>query len=233
MMGMKIRVGIVEDEKQNQDNLINLIELWGASARCETACDTFVSGEAITEREDVDYHVLFMDIKLPGMNGVDASKKLRGMGYTGEIIFLTAYREFVFDAFDVHAFHFLVKPLSFEDIIKCMNSILQSVRGQFYVMKKRGEIVNVPYHDIICILSNHHQMNFVTANEVYCHTIRIRELLQTLPAQFVQCHRTVILNAEHIRKLVGKDAYMSNGVTQPVSDRYLQAVRDIFESGVI
>lgn len=230
---MIIKVGIVEDEKTYQDQLYFSLLTWMDASKYEFTYDVFSSGEEILKSEKIDYHVIFMDIKLSGINGVDTSKQLRSMGYCGEIIFLTAFHEYVFDAFEVRALDFLLKPVSYENLSKCLDRILHTLMGENYILKKRDEFISIPYCDIIYIISEHHHMIFITTNGFYRQIIRIKDLQQKLPDQFIRCHRTVILNLNHIRKLAGHDAYMSNQDKLPISDLYLHVVRHKFENTVI
>ena len=62
-------------------------------------------------REEKLPDILLLDIKMPGISGMEAARRLRENGWKGILIFITGNEEYVFDAFDVKAFHFLVKPI--------------------------------------------------------------------------------------------------------------------------
>lgn len=230
---MKIKIGIIENEKIAVNHLSELLSEWSSLRHCNIHYDIFKSGEYILETSEKDYNILFIDIQLANINGVETAKLLRKDGYTGSIVFITAYQEYVFEGYEVHALNYILKPITLEKLSACMDVVLKSIQNENYILRNRDTIEAIPYTNIIYILSSKHHMELVTTNVTYRHLISIKNIIKILPIQFVQCHRTVIININHIKKLVGYSVIMSNNTCLPVSNTYIQNVRTSLEKSVL
>lgn len=230
---MNIKIGIIENEKKYSQSLCELLDAWSSAQFCTLDIHLFSSGNEIIHANILDYNILFIDIQLDDANGVDIAKALRKKECTSEIVFLTAYKEYVFEGYSVHALNYILKPITYEKLKSCMDTVLQSVQSENYILRNRDIIIKIPYNEIMYILSSRHHMNIVTKEKTFTHLISINKLLSCLPAQFVQCHRTVIINMNFIQKLEGREVLMSDFTTLPVSNTYLKVVRKKLEALVL
>lgn len=125
-----IKIVICDDEKSVQEILQRKIErICTASGNvCQIVCCD--SGEEVLRMGSAP-DILFMDIQMPGRNGMDVAKELRVYHKGTVLIFVTALAEYVYDAFDVSAFHYLVKPFH-DDKLK---EVLE--KGKALVSKKQ------------------------------------------------------------------------------------------------
>lgn len=98
---MTYKVAICDDEKIFIDDVVT--KLSEQSADCEIA--TFLSGEELLI-SSLDFNIIFLDIEMAGIDGINTAFSLREQGYDGIIIFLTSHTEFMPDAFKVKAFRF-------------------------------------------------------------------------------------------------------------------------------
>ena len=122
----------------------------------DAVIDKYLSGdELIASGSKPD--ILFLDIQMPGMDGMETAKMLRQDNENMILIFVTAAEEYVFQAFDVGAFHYLVKPFSDEKlkevVTKAVHNIKRSSRlekDEKYIMDERfwSEVVNTACHAI-------------------------------------------------------------------------------------
>lgn len=227
---MTIKVGIIENEEVFSTHLINLLNEWSQMQNCDIYFDLFLSGEQILSQTTIDYNILFVDIQLLKINGVETAKKLRKKNYTGEIVFLTVFNEYVFEGYNVHALNYILKPITADKLNSCMNIVLQLIQSKNYILSNRDTIEKIPYQQILYILSARHYMEIFTPDRTYRHLISIKNIMKHLPSQFIQCHRTVIINIKHVQKLEGHSIAMSNKVVLPVSNTYLQTVRRALEN---
>lgn len=130
-----MKIGICDDEKEIRDLLTERVRDF-ESAMEVTEVSLYASGREVLQEEALP-DILFLDIQMPGINGMDVARRLRKKNKRMILIFVTGLEEYVFQAFDVGAFHYLVKPFSEEKF----RSVLQSAKEQYEeytAMEKRG-----------------------------------------------------------------------------------------------
>lgn len=120
-----MQIVICDDDRKMQDILRDKIE---RSCRemgvvCEITCCSS-GGEVLGADRAPD--VLFLDIQMPGTDGMDVAKELRRRRWNTILIFVTALSEYVYDAFDVGAFHYLVKPFTAEKLSEVLKKAVEA-----------------------------------------------------------------------------------------------------------
>ena len=120
-------IGICDDLKAAVLELQGIIEEYCRKKEITADIVTFDRGEeALLHIDSVD--ILFLDIQMPGKNGMETARALRKRGMDTILIFVTAIEEYVFQAFDVGAFHYLVKPFEQEKFAEVLrNAIKQKI----------------------------------------------------------------------------------------------------------
>ena len=149
-----VRIAIVDDEKVIREQIKNLIE----KKQTGSAVDTYFSGEELL-RAGKGYDIVFLDIQMDGMNGIDTARALRQKMDDTVLIFVTGVKEYVFDAFDVGAFHYLIKPLEEMKFYSVYDrAVLEAAKkkqhgmGQLFV-KTRNRNVTLDQSNILYIES--------------------------------------------------------------------------------
>lgn len=125
-----IKIAICDDEEILRRTLRQKIETHCKKAGIPCQISGFDSGEGLLAlpAESVP-NVLFLDIQMPGKNGMQTAKELRSRNQDMILIFVTALSEYVYEAFDVNAFHYLVKPFDDEKLYEVLdNALLQYAR---------------------------------------------------------------------------------------------------------
>ena len=110
-------IAICEDDSFTLEKLEEMARCYIRSKGLHAAIRTFASGEELMQAPG-EYDVVLLDLKLPGIDGVELAKKLGGRS---RIIFVTAYKEYALDAFDVGAVHYLVKPVAKEQLFLALD----------------------------------------------------------------------------------------------------------------
>ena len=223
---MNFSITIIEDNIQEKERLIELLRIWEVKNSITLHIDHYKSGEDYLSSCSTDESNLYiLDIQLPFMTGIDVAKKMRGRGFEGTILFLTAFREYVFEGYDVRALHYLLKPVSQEALNKCLDDVHQQLKGDYFVFRDNSHMIQIPYSDIICLSVVKHYIEITTKKEVYSVRMSLKSILPFLPADFVQCHRGYIINMRHIRKVTATSIMLSNNTTVPIGRNYLSTLR--------
>ena len=172
--------------------------------------------------------VYFLDISLKEENGVDIAKKLRTNNYKGHIIFLTGFQEYVFEGYSVRALDYLLKPIDPVKLDRDLKLITEELSDQNYMVRTRSEMYKIPYKEILYISSNNHSIEIVTEKEKFRQMISLREVLAHLPAYFLQCHRTIIVNMKAVISLTDNWIILNGKEELPVGKKYLEQIRSTF-----
>ncbi|EAX46541.1 response regulator receiver protein [Thermosinus carboxydivorans Nor1] len=115
-----IRVMIVDDEEPARNEIRYLLERFSDIVVVAEAESGKQALRAITRTQP---HLLFLDIEMPGMNGIDLASRIIEAGISPFLVFATAHEEFAVKAFDVNATDYLLKPFSQERLEKCINRV--------------------------------------------------------------------------------------------------------------
>lgn len=154
--------------------------------------------------------IYFLDIELKDGNGIELARKLRERDRTSVVVFITSHTKFMPDAFGVHAFQYLTKPISEPAIEKVLNEIVQYTsmsKTKFYFNFSR-EIYAVDYEKIICFKSEKRKNIIITEEGEYEYYGNFAELDKKLPQDmFVSVRNNCILNMNAIRNIDGNDVY--------------------------
>ena len=108
--GALIRIAICDDEKHMSDHIRAMASDFFRKKNREIQLRTFSSGEELLSY-DGQIDILFLDIQMKGMDGIETARKLRASKFRGFLIFITVLKEMVFQSFEVQAYDYLVKPV--------------------------------------------------------------------------------------------------------------------------
>ena len=222
---MDISIGIIDDEYSYIEKLEELLHaLEPDSGNCFNIVHfTSFTTQILSCLLSTD--MLFLDIEIGTQNGLSVAHLMRENGYQGCIIFLTAYKEYVFEGYKVNASDYLLKPITLEKLNEVMNRFYGTLKGNCYSFKSGSIITQIPYSEIIYFSSYRHYIEIHTTHATYQQLANLKSLLPVLPHQFVQCHRTTIVNILHIRKMTNVELTMSNNYKIPVSRTYLPIIQ--------
>lgn len=158
-------------------------------------------------------------------SGLDAAKRLRAESYAAELVFLTNFQDYVFDRYPVHALDYLLKPASYEKISHCMNQVLRKCSDSCFFYRVRDSVLQIPYQNILYFSSRNHAIDIITVQKTYTIPQTLRNVLKILPGQFVQCHRTVLVNLSHIEFMNNSEILLSNQDRLPIGRMYLKKLQ--------
>lgn len=145
------RIVVIEDQSAELEKLSSALLLWKQQSTIAYSMEAFSSGELYLEQENTEDFpdLFFLDIQLPGMDGLAVARHLREVGYRGYIVFLTAFREYVFEGYNVHAFQFLLKPVNPDALFTCMNEIVKELSEASYIFQDKQNTIRIPYKNIL------------------------------------------------------------------------------------
>lgn len=231
---MILNVTILEDEITHATQLEQLLKKWSKQNNISISIRHYFNDKDFLGKEYDEDELFFIDIELGFSNGMDIAKQLRKDGFCGNIIFLTAFSEYVFEGYHVQALDYLLKPISWNKLEQCMKPILRNMQGAYHEYRTKTETVKIPYNKILAFTSFHHYVDITTElsdnKTCYRQKITLKNLQNQLPDEFVRCHRTIIININKAIKLTCKDITLSDNSVYPVSESYLDHIREAFSN---
>ena len=224
------RIVVIEDQSAELEKLSSALLLWKQQSTIAYSMEALSSGELYLEQENTEdfQDLFFLDIQLPGMDGLAVARHLREVGYRGYIIFLTAFREYVFEGYNVHAFQFLLKPVNPDALCTCMNEIIKELSEASYIFQDKQNTIQIPYREILTFSSRLHYVDILTADNLFCQYTTLGKIMDNLPDYFIRCHRSHIINMQHIYKISRSSIYLSNNTHIAIGRSYLDMTRNAF-----
>ena len=215
-----IHIAICDDEKHMSDHIRAFVSDFFRRKNSEICIRTFSSGEELLS-SDGQIDILFLDIQMKGMDGMETARKLRADKFRGFLIFITVLKEMVFQSFEVQAYDYLVKPVEekqFEKTMERLFASMQNASEDSLLVQKGYEGRIIPKDEIaFCEVIDRKIYLSLASGEVVDYYERIENLETKLGSHFFRCHRSYLINLKHLKGYKNGTAYMDNGKEVPVS----------------
>lgn len=240
---MTIRVMIVDDEQPAREELAFML---GEIAGVEVIGEAASGMEAVKKAKDQKPDLLFLDIQLPDLTGLQVAEILNEFDFPIQVVFLTAYDHFAIEAFKLRAFHYLLKPYDSEDLQEVFENYTNRLKENQLKTDQTKTKLAIETENGITYLSPK-EIYFIEkqGREVIIHTkteklkalFTLSELLDKLERfAFFRTHKSYLVNLEHIKELRtwfnGSYNLIMNDQTHsevPVSRNYVKSLREKVE----
>ena len=223
------RIAIVDDETQAAEKLSGLLRQYGAAHGVEFQIDCFQNAIVFLTNYQPIYDIVFFDIQMPHMDGMEAAEQLRKLDSETMLVFVTSMAQFAVRGYQVHAFDFLVKPLNedaFDLKIRRMLEQLAARKEQKLTISSQGALLCLTARDIYYIEVSNHQLLYHTVSgdyPVYGTLSAAQKQLEGLG--FSLCNNCYLVNLRYVQK-VYKHTVTVQGVELPISHPRRKAFLD-------
>lgn len=227
------KIAIIENEPYWLEQLTDLLFQW-SSINESIEVHTFQSGEEIVNQyanKQENYDVIFVDIELGDMNGLEAIRRLRSTGLESEVVITTNHHElnFIQESFFLSALQYYIKPLTLENITVCLS---KARKKKHFIVEHSGVLQRIPFKEILYFESarNYIETHFLSQmTKPKEFRGAIAQLATTLPLEFVQNHRSFIVNISHVIKIEERMLHLRNGVILPMGKSFIDDVLHAFQ----
>ena len=219
-----INIAICDDEKNIRAYLSSLIRK--QNMECEiteyTSADEYLSS-------GVEHDLFFLDIELKGsasgMDGMEMAKCIRNMEHIKQpvIIFVTGYEKYVYDAFDVDACGYLVKPVNEQKFAEVFSRVQDKILSEAEQKKKTlliqcaGANKAIPLDNIYYMESQSHKIVLYTKDGKLEYYAKIGELEEELQGHFCRIHKGYLVNLSYVEEYSRTEIILTNGDKIPLS----------------
>lgn len=214
-----LEIAIVEDEKDAYQTLTSYLEKCKDEFDIEFNIKWYTDAVTFLNKYSKSCQLVFMDIDLPGLNGMDATKRLREIDEQVCVVFVTNLAQYAVNGYAVSAFDFIVKPLSYSDFYmkfkRVMSSFALKTSKSLWVVTRNGKF-RIEADQITYVEVMKHEISYNMANGkkiTFSGTLKkVQEELKGLP--FVLCNRCYLVNLTYIKEVRGDNVYIGNDVLQ-------------------
>lgn len=196
-----LNIAICEDDKIQRKNIIHITEKYLASISIKYTIFEFISGENLLSSKE-KYDIYLLDIQMDNTSGIDVARKIRMQHENSIIIFITGFKDYVFDAFDVNAFHYILKPVDESKFKEILSSAIKAIskKDKFLLAKTNGSSYKILFNDIMYIESNQRKVIIHTTYDMIEYYYKISDLEKELLGDtFFRCHKSYIINFKYVQ----------------------------------
>lgn len=220
---MLLRLAIVEDDAQLHSYYGKMIEAWAKAQNVRLSITFVWSAEEYLFKYDRpnEFDILFLDVCMKDMNGMELAHKIRTFDRRVQIVFLTGKTEFVFEGYEIGAVRYLVKPVEEAELAKALDACMEKLadsRDDYLAIKYQGENLRILRSEIISVKVDGHYLQMQTTDKVYEWKASLKEMLNKLdPERFAAANRSVVVNLEFVKKITREECILENGEKIAVS----------------
>ena len=242
---MNLKVLLVDDEVLARSRLRTLLAECTAPG-AEVLAEAANGPQAITALGQAAFDLVLLDVRMPGMDGVQLAQTIAGMPQPPAVVFVTAHAEHAVQAFDVAAVDYLTKPVRLERLQQALQKVERLVQskhpqsadflGDTLIIQDRGRTERVPLAEVLYLKAELKYVTVRTATRSYILDGALNELEEKYAAHFMRIHRNALIARRAVRALEkhydaeeGEGwAVRINGIPEllAVSRRQLSAVRE-------
>lgn len=225
------QVVIVEDDAAQAEIIRSMIECSPRGG--ELAIEHVVDAESLTARlaEEPAIDVLVMDIELGSedANGIDLVKRYFPAGCGTQVIYVTGFVEYCTSVYRTEHVYFLAKPVAQDDLDDALDRAFARLAARAskpLSIRFGGKVVLVAPEQISYIESDRRKVHIHVGAEDIETYASLSDIAAELPASFIQCHKSFLVNMDCIRELKGDSVMLASSQAVPVSQKRRKLVRE-------
>lgn len=200
-----IRVGIVEDEKNIYDNLLNCITRFFNENAIAFDVRYFEDANSLLKVYKNDFDLLFLDIQVPGVDGMEAARLLREKDEKVMIIFVTSLAQYALKGYEVMAFDFIVKPFTYYNLEMTLTRAaprLINKSDEFSVVDNQRTTRKIVISDLLYVEVIDHKIYLHLKDEVINVYGTLKDFVTKLKDyNFSMCNRCYLVNLNYVSSI--------------------------------
>ncbi|MCH1981189.1 LytTR family DNA-binding domain-containing protein [Ruminococcus sp. OA3] len=229
-----MQIAICDDEKFYRDRIKALLDRYLGDRRLEFTITMFGSGKDFLQQSEnlVKYDIVFMDINMDEMDGIDTAMRIRAFHSKTYIVFVTAFISYVLEGYKVDAVRYIIKDTLEAAVPECMDAVMHKMRLQqvsFPFMEGERKLYT---DNILYVESRRHKSVFfylesnIVNYQIYDKLDCIEQKLSVYG--FLRIHKSYLVNMKHLQKLSNYTAVLDTGEVLPVPRLRYQGVKKAY-----
>lgn len=228
-----IKIAICDDENMFIDSYVKIINKIKKDYKYNIEIYTFNSGEDLIKYiiiNEIKFELVFLDIIMKEVNGIETAKKLKEIDKLTQIVFLTSSKEYALDGYDIKVFNYIIKN-SKQQEMKIYEAIKHcySKTNDYIIINNKSSIEKVEISDIVYIESAKRKIIVNTIDSQYETYEKLDNIYEKLESfGFVKTHRSYIVNMDFVKKIEPKEIITTRGDIILISRGNAEMVKEKF-----
>lgn len=229
-----MKIAVCDDDAVFLQSTVSMIEKWSQQSGVPVQICCFDNGDDLLNKNMVErMDIVFLDIIMPLLNGMDTAKELRQSDKAVQIIFLTSSSEFALEAFEVKARGYLLKPISYEKLKEQLDDCSHNFHAEpnYLVLKTEFGYQKLYYRDIEYIEAQNKLVLFYMRNGKVLSTVNLlRSFESKLDSSegFFKCHRSYIVSIPNVDTFNMSEIITRSGHRIPIARGYGKAFQEAY-----
>lgn len=216
-----INIAIVEDEASAAKILQSILDTYASENGVSFRITFFTDAVSFLTNYKKGYDIVFMDVELPMLNGMDAAFKLREFDKQIIIIFVTNMTQFAVRGYEVDALYYIVKPINYQNTaykLKRALSILSANHGAEVTLRQANGLIRLSTQSLMYVEIISHKLVYHTETETHTAYGSLSEVENDLRSHhFFRCNSCYLVNAHYISSISGLMVKLLNGEQLKIS----------------
>ncbi len=227
-----IKVAIVDDDFMYLEKLYRKILQYSEAHHLEIQVTSYSHGFELVSDFKPIYDIIFLDIEMPHLNGIEVAKEIRKSDPHVVIIFITNSAKYAVKGYEVGAFDYMMKPLEYESFAVKFSLALSAIHSKdaFSILLPQEEgSRNVAISEIIYIEVRNHWLYIITKDAEYKMLGSLKEMNDQLSDyHFIMCNKSYLINLKHVSKVNSENVVMYGNHELKMSRSRRKAVQNAF-----
>jgi len=231
---MMLKIAICDDDINDLAHISNLIGKYQSEKNFQIRCDAFSNiVELLDSMHKHTYDILFLDILMPGLTGVQAAHEVRRFDNEVKIIFLSSSPEFAVESYTVGAYYYFIKPAAEEKLFPIIDKLVYNYEisdGALYIKLSSG-IMRIPFNKLEFLEVMYKRLFFHltdgSVKEIH-GSLSDFETQLVSREEFIKVHRSYIVNMKYIQELSSKELIVYTKKRIPISRLLYDKIRQAY-----
>lgn len=224
-------LGICDDMEKDRENIRLLCERFFQNKDVNYSVIFFSSGEEVISYTGARLHLLFLDIEMKEVDGIQVLRKLESSNYVWRVVFVTSHPEMVFDSFGIKTLGFEKKPVVYEKLEKWLQIAIQEHQDNFMIECNGVDGKQwVELEDIVFLEAQRNYVRIHMKEEEIFVSGNLRTWENKMNGTpVIRVHKTYLVNLIHV-SVIGKEIVLKSGIKIPIGRQYKSLVLEKYHS---